>query len=856
MARTLLAHGTGLIERGFLTSAPDRTRARDGTPTNALFATCRALRTAIGFKTPDRAIALVDPFGEVDDALAPQVPHAKRLLEALGLMVVDVPDALATIASYARAAREAGDDVVIAGSDKRFAQLVSDRLRWYDAYKDVRYTPELVKKRFEVDPALVAEWLALVGDDDHLPGVKGIGKKGATALLTEHGSVEAAYAALDTLDTRTRKALAAGIEDARREVGRARLATDAALPIPFGELTFDPDDDATVAALYDELGLVELLPAEELPTLGEVAIPGDLEAALSALDRARPTAVEIVTEDPSPIRGALVGVALAQSDRAPLYVPMVDRDVRGAELAPLVGWLEDAAIPKTGHDTKAARVAFAKLGVALRGVVSDSECESHLHEPSNLAPHDLSLLVKHFLRRALPAPESLRGVGKGTLAWSEVPEANVAAYAAERASCARAIAERLLPDTDPALLAEYLALGDTLVRMELRGIAVDREDLLHVGADFERIAAELEGEIHALAGDTFNIGSTKQLGHVLFEQLGLPIYKRTKTGWSTATEALERIEHAHPIVPLVIRWRLLTRLTDSWVTALEQAIELDGRVRSTFDPARSFSGRLVNSAPDLGRVPGRTKEMARIRRAFAAPEGKTILSLDYRQLGLYVLAHLSRDPALCGPLARGEDLHAITAAAVLELPIERVGRDERQRGKVVNFATFAGQGPSALAMQLNVGVEEAKTLIDRFDRHYAKVRAFQDEQLELVRTRGYVTTIAGRRWPVTGLDSPDVMGRSYAERLARRATHEGSVADVSRRGLLRADEALREAGLDAAPLLQVHDEVLFEVAPSDLAEAARIGARAMREAFALEVPLRVGAKAGPSWADLEPLALE
>jgi DNA polymerase-1 len=340
---------------------------------------------------------------------------------------------------------------------------------------------------------------------------------------------------------------------------------------------------------------------------------------------------------------------------------------------------------------------------------------------------------------------------------------------------------------------------------------------------------------------------------VLFEELGLSVASHTKTGWSTATEALEKIEHAHPIVPLVIRWRLLRRLRDSWVIALRHCIDVDGRVHSRFHVARSFSGRLVNTNPDLGRVPGRTTEMEMIRRAFVAPPGRVLMSVDFSQLGLYVLAHLTKDPALVEPLRGRGDVHLLTASAVLEKPIEAITPDDRQLGKIVNFATFAGQGSSALALDLGVSAQEAKELIARFDCRYAKVREFQDEQLRLARRRGHIVTIAGRRWPIGGLESLDPHDRSYAERLARRATHEGSVADVARRALLDAERALRRAGLSAAPVHEIVDEVLFEVPEAELDAAARVAAEAMRHAFELEVPLVVGVEAGPNWADLAPL---
>ena len=407
-----------------------------------------------------------------------------------------------------------------------------------------------------------------------------------------------------------------------------------------------------------------------------------------------------------------------------------------------------------------------------------------------------------------------------------------------------------------ALLAEYLGLADTCARMELTGLEVDRAALDLAERAFAGIEAELAQRIEALAGRSFNINSTKQLGGVLFAELKLPVASHTKTGWSTSTEALQKIEHAHPIVPLVIRWRLLRRLRDSWVIGLRRCIDIDGRVHSRFHVARSFSGHLVNTSPDLARVPGRTPEMEMIRRAFVAPPGCVLMSVDFNQLGLYVLAHLTGDPALVEPLFRGEDMHRLTASAVLDRPVESIGPDDRQLGKIVNFATFAGQGSSALALDLGVSAQEAKEMIARFDHRYARVREFQDEQLRLARERGHIVTIAGRRWPIGGLESLDPHDRSYAERLARRATHEGSVADVARRALLEADRALRGAGLGAVPVHEIVDEVLFQVPRSELETAARIAAQAMRHAYELVVPLVVGVEAGPSWADLEPVQMD
>jgi DNA polymerase-1 len=555
-------------------------------------------------------------------------------------------------------------------------------------------------------------------------------------------------------------------------------------------------------------------------------------------------------EDPAPVRATIAGIALADGEGEAFYVPF-----GSAAWPELATWLADKAAPKVGHNLVGTIVELRRAGFDLAGIVGDSACASHLKESSNWAPHDLPIVAKHVLGRALPEEDALRGVGVKRKAWKAISVGRVAEHAGNLADASAATWRKLSLALEPELLADYLEIEDVCVRMELTGLIVDPAELERAEVAFAEIEQELQAQIDELAGHSFNINSSKQLGTVLFEELKLPVVSHTKTGWSTSIEALERIENAHPIVSLVLRWRALRRLRDNWVISLRRCIDSDGRVHSRFHPARSFSGQLVNTNPDLGRVPGRTPEMARIRRAFVAAPGRLLMSVDFNQLGLHVLAHLTKDPELVEPLRRRADMHVLTAAAVLELPPEKVTLEQRQLGKVVNFATFAGQGSSALALQLGISAQEAKEYIARFDRHYAKVRAFQDEQLRLAREQGYIVTIAGRRWPIGGLESLDSQDRSYAERLARRATHEASVQDVSRRALLEADRAIRREGLGTLPVLQILDEVLFDVPEAELAEAARVCAHAMRHAYELEVPLVVGVEAGKNWADLEPVPM-
>ncbi len=867
MDRTLVASATNLLARGFLVIPTDRVSAA-GEPVNGLFAVARAIHRALAFKTPARAVAVVDPTAADNPAWPPllraQLAPLPELLRALGFHVVEAPDEVHAVASYARAALDAGGDAIIVGVDKRYAQLVGDRLWWYDANKDVRYTPDIVHKRFAVPPTQVGEWLGLVGDDDQLPGVKGIGAKGATTLLEAHGSVDAALAAADRLPGRLARPLRAARDrgDLARELTRARLDTARPLPRPLDELAYTAPDAATLNALYARLGFAELLTSDGATLETEVVTRPDALTALLArlgagpvaihalFDTATPVAEGASDDEPAAARETLDGVALSLGEGEAWYVP------RAADAWPiLAAWLADPAVAKLGHDLLGLIVHLQHAGTPLAGIVADTGCASHLTQPSNWAPHDLPITARHALGRALPEEDAVRGVGRQRKPWHALPAGHAASFAGQRADTAAALWRALAPGVEPSLLADYLEMTDLCARMELHGIILDLPALDHAQASLAAIEADLTAQIEAHAGRSFNINSSHQLGAVLFEELKLPIVSHTKTGWSTATEALERIEHAHPIVPLVIRWRLLRRLRDYWIIALRKTVDSDGRVHSRAYPARSFSGHLINTNPDLSRVPGRTPEMQMIRRAFVAPPGRLLMSVDFNQLGLHVLAHLTRDPNLVEPLRRRADMHRLTAGALLDKPLDALTDDDRQLGKVVNFATFAGQGASALALQLGVSAAEAKELIARFDQHYALVRAFQDEQHRLARERGYIVTLAGRRWPIGGLESLDSHDRSYAERLARRATHEGSVADVSRRALVHADRALRAAGLAAWPLCQVLDEVLFEVAEAELAETARVASHAMRHAFELEVPLVVGVEAGPTWADLQPVVI-
>ncbi|MCA9567644.1 MAG: hypothetical protein KC656_07370, partial [Myxococcales bacterium] len=474
MSRALVVHATDLLARGWAATSPDRT-GPDGEPVNALYSTVLALRRALAMKTPDLALAVMDPRPDPTwpEALAAQQPRLREVLEAHGLAVLEAEDATRTCAALARGAVEAGHDVVVAGSDKRLAQLVGKGVWFYDAYKDVRYTPDRVHKRFGVGPASVGDWLALVGDEG-IPGIKGVGAKGAVGLIEAHDDAEGIMAAVETVEGRTGNALRkAGVDALRASFTLCRLDD----PPLSGLVPYTPPDPEALNALYLDLGFAGLLKPTEAPSGYRTASTAEEVRALVASLGDAPVSVYALTEDPSPVRGDLLGLALSAAPDTATWVPREALDG-------LSGWLADPACPKLGHDVKAATVALARRGSTLAGVVGDTALASHLVSPSGMAPHELDPLCRVRLHRALQDPDAVLGRGNGRKRWAQVPAGKRAAFACQRAEAALALWSTFVP-TDAVRMAEDLDLCETLVRMELRGMPVSAGELDTVGEDFE-----------------------------------------------------------------------------------------------------------------------------------------------------------------------------------------------------------------------------------------------------------------------------------------------------------------------------------------------------------------------------------
>ncbi|MFN7145158.1 MAG: DNA polymerase, partial [Myxococcota bacterium] len=694
----VLVDGTWLTYRAFF-AIPSNFRTAEGLHTNAIYGFATMFRKLFAGKRPGLGAVVFDAPGPTKrsvsypqykgerppmaDILREQLPWIDRLVAAQGFPILRVPgwEADDVIGTLARQARDAGHEVVVVAGDKDFAQLVGDGVRMYDPMKDVTYDPELVRKKWGVPPERIVDLLALLGDTvDNIPGVPGVGEKGATQLLSSFGSLDAIYARLDEVPTRQRTPLAEHRDLAYLSRDLATIDRHAPIGVAVADLAIPGPDATKLDGLYRQLEFHSLL-GDGGPTAEAVAVVDGLP------DLSGVVAIAAVLGPPEGGAGTLRALALcAEPGRTHLVTHPAD----------IAGWLADATRPKVTHDAKALWKALGRLGIALAGC-DDTMIASFLVDPTANVPHRLDQVSRGYLQQAIPTD----------------PPPEVAADTIARLW---PVLRARLDDAGQA--AHYrdveLPLAFVLGDMERTGIPVDRADLARLGDDFSKRKTEVEAEIYALAGHPFNVGSTQQLGTVLFEELKLPVVKKTKTGWSTDAEVLEALAPRHAIARLVLEQRTLAKLINTYTEVLQKAVDpTTGRVHATFQQTVGVSGRLISTDPDLQRTPVRTPEGRRIRAAFVAPPGTRLVSADWSQIELRVLAHFSQDPALVAAFRENADVHRRTAAEIYGVPFDAVTPEQRNVGKTVNFATIYGQGATALSGILGIPRKEAQAAIDR-----------------------------------------------------------------------------------------------------------------------------------------------
>ena len=907
--RLFLIDGSGYFYRAFY--ALRNFSRRDGFPTNAIFGFAKMLRKLLEDQRPERLAMVFDSKGptfrhQIDanykanrksmpDELRIQIPIIQAMVEAYNISCFQLPgfeadDLLGTMAVIGE---QAGLDVVIVSGDKDLMQMVTPHTCLFDPGKDqwIR-TPEVIE-RWGVEPDKVTQVLALAGDSsDNIPGVPKIGDKTAAQLIQTFGSVENLLNNLDQVPQKLRRQnLTDYAEQARLSL---RLATiDRSVPLDFSLdiVSRKAPNWAKLRALFVEMEFSSLVREmdqsaayqenkavenENIPAPSPVLPPEPEryyriikdEAAfqdfLQELEKQKIFSIDTETTGVDPVQAQLVGLSFSWATRQAVYLPVGHTTEAAPDgqlpllstLNALKPLLEDPARAKVGQHIKYEYVVLQKYGIQLAGMAQDSMLFSHLLYGGSRR-HNLDSIAQEELQRTTTTFKEVAGIGKKQVRFDQVPLEQAAPYACEDAEVAWQAAQKMA--TALVALPSVWHLYETVERpliavlgeMELAGVLIDRVVLAAMSARFTEQRQQLVQEIHALAGAAFNVNSPQQLGEILFEKMAIKGGKRTKTGFSTDVDVLTALaEKGHELPERVLRYRTLSKLQSTYTDALPLLINPDtGRVHTSYNQAVTLTGRLSSSDPNLQNIPVRHEAGRAIRAAFIAPPGWLLLSADYSQIELRLLAHLGQVPRLCEAFAQDQDIHAATAMELFGAEEGQVSAETRRMAKTINFGLVYGMSPFGLAKRLGISNYEARTYMDLYFERYQGVREHMDQTIAFARTHGYVETIGGRRCYLPDIGSSNRTRRELAERTAINAPLQGSAADLIKMAMIRLFQALQKAGLHSRMILQVHDELVLEVREQEQEAVKTVVREAMEGAMSLSVPLKVDMGIGINWAE-------
>ncbi len=909
-----LIDGSGYIFRAYY-AMPPMTRA-DGTPVNAVFGFVNMLIKLLADAEAEGIAVIFDAGRETfrneiypeykaqrpdtPEDLIPQFELIREATRAFNLPCIELEgyEADDLIASYAKLARAAGLEVTVVSSDKDLMQLVRPGVAMLDPVKNRAIGPKEVEEKFGVPPEKVIEVQALAGDSvDNVPGVPGIGVKTAAQLIGEYGDIESLLArAGEIKQPKRRQNLIDHAEQARVSRQLVLLKDDVPLAMGLQDLHLRDPDPGTLRAFLEaqsfrsiisRLGglLGEATPEAPEPTraAAEYELVQDIEALERWIAGAREegvVAVDTETTSLDALRADLVGVSLALSGGRACYIPLAhtgaaaggELDLGNAATAPkqipmqdalaaLKPLLEDPGVLKIGQNLKYDMLVLGRHDIDI-APMDDTMLLSYVLD-GGLHGHGMDELARLHLGHETIKFKDVAGTGKSQITFDKVPLEAALDYAAEDAD----ITLRLHAALKPRLVTERMTtvyetlerpLVPVLAQMERTGIKVDRGALRALSNDFAQRASELEVEIHELAGRVFTIGSPKQLGEILFDEMGLNSgsAKKGKSGaYTTDASVLEGLAaQGHDLPARVLDWRQLTKLRSTYTDALQNQINpRTGRVHTSFSQAIASTGRLSSNDPNLQNIPIRTEEGRKIRYAFVAEEGHVLLSVDYSQIELRLAAHIAEVEPLRAAFLDGQDIHAATAAQVFGVPVEGMDPMIRRKAKAINFGIIYGISAFGLANNLGIPQGEAKAYIDAYFERYPGIKDYMERTKESCRERGFVETLFGRRINMPGIKEKNPARRNFAERAAINAPIQGTAADIIKRAMIRMPPALMAAKLNARMLLQVHDELLFEVTPDELKKTTEVVKAVMENACApvleLSVPLVADAGTGPNWAE-------
>ncbi len=901
-----LVDGSSYLYRAFHALPPLSTSR--GEPTGAVLGVLNMLHKLVKEEAPDCIAVVFDAPGRsfrdelfeeykahrppMPDELRAQVEPVLEAVRAMGLPLlriegVEADDVIGTLATRAA---EAGMQVLISTGDKDMAQLVDEQVTLVNTMSNTRLDRDGVKAKFDVTPGQIVDYLALVGDSsDNIPGVPKVGPKTAAKWLNQYGSLDEIVAHADEVPGKVGESLRENLETLELSRRLATIRRDLDLDASPEALTSAAPDLDRLRALYTRLELSSLLrqlgghsaaepvaqaPAPEAGAAGGApaqAVPprryetitdeASLERWLTALRAAGLAAFDTETTSLDYMQAGIVGVSFCVEPGHACYIPLAhdyagapDQLDRDATLAKLKPWLEDPARPKLGHHLKYDAHVLARHDIALAGMRYDSMLESYVLN-STATRHDMDSCAKRYLGIDTIGYEQVAGKGAKQIPFNQVPVDAAAEYAAEDADVTLQLHRALWPqlEAEPALRRLYEEIEQPLVpvllRMEQHGVLVDRTVLAAQGREISRRLMELEAEIHAAAGQPFNVDSPKQLQEILFGKLGIPVLRRTPTGQpSTAEDVLEELADEYPLPRLILEYRSLAKLRSTYIDRLPEQIDAGtGRVHTSYHQAVAVTGRLSSSDPNLQNIPIRTPEGRRIRRAFVAPDGQLLLAADYSQIELRIMAHLSGDESLLAAFAADRDIHQATAAEVLGIEPAAVTAEQRRAAKAINFGLIYGMSAFGLARQLGIERGAAQQYVDRYFERYPGVKRYMDETRERARELGYVETVFGRRLYLPDIRSRNRQQQQYAERSAINAPMQGTAADIIKRAMIAVDGWIQRDRAPARLVMQVHDELVLEV-EADALPAVRVEVvHLMAGAADLRVPLKVDTGAGPNW---------
>ena len=911
--RLLLIDGHALAYRGYHALPP--LTGPSGEPTNATLGYANILLKAISDYTPDYVVATFDSGRtfrhkeyqeykanrrETPDDLRVQIARILELTEALGVPIytMDGYEADDLLGTLARQAAEQGLETIIVTGDSDTFQLIAPLVSVLTPRRSLGeimlYDVAAIRERYGLEPKQLIDLKALTGDSsDNIPGVKGVGVKTATRLLQEYTTLEGIYEHLSEVEqTRFRTALDKGRASAQQSQHLVTIVQDVDVDLDLEPAVWGAFDRDSVMSLLRELGLHSLasrIPrrgpsdAEQLGLFAGPAEPAEapetllgdyqvisteaaLEELVGRLARASRLAIDTETTGTDSMRARLVGVSLTDAAGRAYYLPVghtkaedVDKQLSLDPLRRKLGPVfADARIEKVLHNAKFDMTVLARHELPIAGPCFDTMLAAWLLSPSG---RGIGLKEQAWQRLCVEMTpiSDLINVGRKRITMAQVSVDKAAPYACADADMTWRLFDVLRPELEERNQWDLFAntempLVPVLQSMEEHGMLVDAKYLAEMSRDLAEQLGQLEEQICGHAGHEFNINSTKQLGVVLFDELGLPVARRTRTGYSTDAAVLETLRDQHPIIELVLTYRQLGKLKSTYVDALPLLINPDtGRVHTSFNQTGTSTGRLSSSDPNLQNIPVRTEIGRRVRAAFTTPEGELLLGCDYSQVELRLLAHFSEDPELVAAFHRGEDVHATTAAAVFGVPLGEVTREQRGLAKAINFGLMYGMSGFGLASRTDLTVAEAREFIAAYFGRFQRVKEFLDETIASAHEKGYVETIMGRRRYFPELTSSGVNNavKRAAERAAVNMPIQGSAADIIKKAMISLHRRLRENGLQSHLVLQVHDELVLQVPESELERARALVVDTMESAHTLIVPLKVDVGVGKNWMEMK-----